>query len=183
MSVRGLFVFCGATWRRQDCARPAVARDFFQKSLAQGLSVVPAPTTNRSRRTIRLVTPPSRESDQVKSRTKPEACAVEREAPTRCSLKTKYGSAVGRATLFAKKRCDDRAHPQSRVNYHTVRCVISARCFFLRSLQRVKNPSFTPLIFLEKSLYLASSSAAGNANSWRKSVISPISPASCATSA
>jgi branched-chain amino acid transport system substrate-binding protein len=31
------FVFYGVTWLRQDCARPAIASDFFQKSLAQGL--------------------------------------------------------------------------------------------------------------------------------------------------
>jgi len=34
---RGIFVLYGATWLRQDCARPAIASDFFQKSLAQGL--------------------------------------------------------------------------------------------------------------------------------------------------
>jgi hypothetical protein len=42
---RSIFVFCGATWRcsfpgGQDCARPAIASDFFQKSLAQGLTLV-----------------------------------------------------------------------------------------------------------------------------------------------
>jgi len=31
------FVFYGATWLSQDCARPAIASDLFQKSLAQGL--------------------------------------------------------------------------------------------------------------------------------------------------
>jgi hypothetical protein len=36
------FVFCGATWLRQDCARPAIASDFFQKSLAQGLTLLGA---------------------------------------------------------------------------------------------------------------------------------------------
>jgi len=34
---RGVFVLYGPTWLRQDCARPAIASDFFQKSLAQGL--------------------------------------------------------------------------------------------------------------------------------------------------
>jgi hypothetical protein len=31
---RAGFVFYGTTWLRQDCARPAIASDFFQKSLA-----------------------------------------------------------------------------------------------------------------------------------------------------
>jgi hypothetical protein len=33
-------VFYGSTWLRQDLARPAIANDFFQKSLARGLFTV-----------------------------------------------------------------------------------------------------------------------------------------------
>ena len=35
-----LLFFYGSTWLRQDFARPAIANDFLQKSLAQGLDVI-----------------------------------------------------------------------------------------------------------------------------------------------